>query len=62
MEWCGLEVSPRRRMPWEAVFGTKEDNGLIDAYMCEMHDMNKLILAQLINDEMCDRIKLERSE
>ena len=46
----------------EAVFGTEEDNGLIDAYMCEMHDMNKLILAQLINDEMCDRIKLERPE
>lgn len=46
----------------EAIFGTEGGAGLIDTCMCEMHDENKLILAQLINDEMCDRIKLERPE
>ena len=46
----------------EAVFGTEGGPGLIDTYMGEMHDENKLILAQSINDEMCDRINLEQPE
>ena len=43
----------------KAIFGTGEDAGLLDAYMCGMHDRNKLILVQSINEEMCRRIKLE---
>ena len=54
------EGSPEETNSAEVVFGTEGDTGLIDTYMCEMHDKNKLILAQLINDEMCDRINLER--
>ena len=44
----------------EEILGVEGGTGLIDAYMDEMHDRNKQILAQLINDEMCDRIKLDR--
>ena len=54
------EGSPEETNSATVVFGTEGDTGLIDTYMCEMHEKNKLILAQLINDEMCDRIKLER--
>lgn len=46
----------------KAIFGTDGDAGLIDAYMCGMHDRNKLILAGLINEEMCRRIELELPE
>lgn len=53
---------PEETTAVEAVFGTEGSTGLIDAYMCEMHDENKLILAQLINDNMCDQIKLDRLE
>ena len=46
----------------EEIFGATDHIGLIDAYMEEMHRENKRILAQLINDRMCDQIGLERPE
>lgn len=42
------------------IFGNEDGAGLLDIYMAEMHDRNKLILSQTINDEMCDRIGLVR--
>lgn len=44
----------------EEVLGAEGATGLIDSYMNEMHDRDKQLLARLINDEMCDRIKLDR--
>ena len=52
--------SPEEISSVEAVFGKEGKVGLFDTYMCEMHDQNKSILAQSINDEMCDRIRLDR--
>ena len=46
----------------KAIFGTDGDAGLLDDYMCGMHDRNKLILVQSINEERCRRIKLEPPE
>ena len=43
-----------------AVFGLPEAPGLIDSYMCEMHDKDKRILAALLNDAMCEQIRLDR--
>ena len=54
--------TPEETNSVEAIFGKEGDAGLIDAYMCEMHDKDKLILAQSINEEMCRRIKLELPE
>ena len=51
---------PRLIKRVEEVFGPSDAGGLIDAYINEMHDKNKALLARLINDEMCDRIGLER--
>ena len=44
------------------IFGSGDGSGLLDIYMRGMHDRNKLILSQTINDEMCDRIGLSRPE
>ena len=44
------------------IFGSEDAAGLLDIYMAEMHDRNKLILSQTINDEMCDRIGLGRPQ
>ena len=35
-------------------------NGLLDAYMIEMHNRNKWLLSNVITDELCDLIKLDR--
>ena len=53
---------PREAKSMEDIFGTEQHTGLIDTYMDEMHRKNKQILAQFLNDRMCDRIELERLE
>jgi len=42
------------------IFGSEDGAGLLDIYMAEMHDRNKQILSQTINDEMCDQIRLDQ--
>ena len=44
-----------------AIVGTGVD-GALDAYMNEMHDAGKLLLARLINDDMCEKIGVDRPE
>jgi len=44
------------------LLGKEADSGALDAYMNEMHDKNKWLLASLINDELCDKISLPRPE
>ena len=46
----------------EEILGADDAVGLIDAYMEELHNKDKWLLARLINDEMCDRINLEKPE
>jgi uncharacterized protein (TIGR04255 family) len=46
----------------EEVLGNADVDGLVDHYMAEMHTRNNWLLARLINDEMCDAIKLPRPE
>ena len=43
----------------DQTFGTGDEAGLLDTYMNEMHDKNKLLLSRLINDEMCGMINLD---
>jgi uncharacterized protein (TIGR04255 family) len=38
------------------------DPGLLDAYMKEMHEKVRWLLARLIDDEMCDKVELDRPE
>ena len=46
----------------EEVLGTGDGTGLIDTYMDEMHEKNKRLLRGLINDDMCEKIRLEPPE
>ena len=63
--WHGIERAGGAGRPLktvEEVLGAEGDTGMLDAYMNEMHDKDKWLLAWLINDEMCEMIGLERPE
>lgn len=44
----------------QEVLGEGDSTGLLDDYINEMHERDKWLLSRLINDEMCDKIGLER--
>lgn len=46
----------------EEFLGTGSKNGTLDEYMNEMHDADKWLLAHLINDELCEKIRLPHTE
>lgn len=61
----GVERAGGRAKPIKTVdegLGTGGGTGLIDTYMNEMHEMDKWLLARLINDDMCAKIGLESPE
>lgn len=60
VERTGGQPSPIENV--EEILNSGDDTGLLDAYMNDMHNKNKWLLARLINDEMCDKIGLNRPE
>ncbi len=61
----GVERAGGRAKPIKTVeegLGTGGGTGLIDTYMNEMHEKDKWLLANLLNDDMCGKIRLESPE
>ena len=60
VERAGGRAKPIKTV--EEVLGTGSGTGLIDTYMDEMHQKDKWLLANLLNDDMCVKIGLESPE
>ena len=60
VERSGAKVTPINT--FDEVLGGDGDNGALDTYMNNMHDKNKWLLANLINDQLCDMINLDHPE